>query len=621
MLLTRLLLLVALAVHLLYAALPLPLLTTERSDALVPAVLAVAPLFALAWLASKYRHQPHRWAVVSLVVAAMQSLGATAAIVMHLRPTELPPALNLVVCLALWLPSTLFAWLAGRALLARPAEVLGTSPYQVNFPLRAVEKASANADSVVVTDRAVEIWLQRASSEPMELAPGQKRGRVPWKTLPLNDITAAAVRSAVPGEAPWAVLRHGPSQSVPAGEVAVVRFGGVDQVLPVEDPAKFAELIRARTGRVLPSRVDQPARVLGAHVAEVLPAPEPEGPKVHPTRGPDDPLPTGPGLAVRWLVAAPLALIGVAGLPLALLLSTGATAGFLAWIGVAVVAWLGNVRVPRVWGRVAFLPVPVTLMWLVVEKQWLFALALVLCPVLGRLAGAVFTNWRGTDLGASGVEVPFKLLTGERLHLQEDRLVLEPEGKGELPYALWLADVDLVQCGVRAAPEVGDWYAPGGHRRSVFDSTWLRIVAGPQQWLVPTRDLRLVAELVRARATTAAPAPPDDLDLAGWYRLRAWAVSKTDGGILKLGLRKNGIGWRLFAAAAAGSFAFLLVPMAPMRIPGLVAAVLAVAALADWARLRPGLRRAEHHSLPPGSPNWGEVRADHAPVLAYQPWV
>ncbi|HWO63744.1 MAG TPA: hypothetical protein VNO31_27290, partial [Umezawaea sp.] len=338
MLPTRLLLLVALAIHLFYAALPLPLLGTEKSDALVPAVLAVAPLFALAWLASKYRHRPHRWAVVSLAVAAVQSLGATAAVVMHLRPTELHPALNIVLCVALWLPSTLFAWLAGRAVLAQPSDVLGTSPYQVEFPLRVVEKASTNADSVVVTDRAVEIWIQRASAEPMDLAPGQKRGRVPWKTLPLKDITAAAVRSAVPGEAPWAVLRNGPSQSVPAGEVAVVRFGGVDQVLPVENPAKFADLIRARTGRVLPSHVAQPAQVSDTHVAEVLPAPDPEGPKVYPTRGPDNPLPPGPGLVVRWLVAAPLALIGIAGLPLALLLSTGATAGFLAWTGVAVVA-------------------------------------------------------------------------------------------------------------------------------------------------------------------------------------------------------------------------------------------------------------------------------------------
>ena len=233
----------------------------------------------------------------------------------------------------------------------------------------------------------------------------------------------------------------------------------------------------------------------------------------------------------------------------------------------------------------------------------------------------MFTNWRGTDVGGSAVEVPFKLLTGERLHLQANRLVREPSARTGLPFALWLADVSLVQCGTRAAPEVGDWHSPGGRPTAVFDSTWLRIVAGRQQWFMPTRDLRLIADLVKARAATATPAPPDDLDLAGWHRLRVWAAAKTGGGIAKLGLRKNGIGWRLFVAAAAGSFAFMLLPLAPARVPGLVCAVIAVIALVDWARLRPGLRQAEHHSLPPGSPNWGEVRPDHAPVFAYQPWV
>jgi hypothetical protein len=616
---SRLLLLLALVIHLVYAALPLPLLATEKTDALIPSVLTLAPLAGLVWFGWKHRYQPSRWAVVSLVTAAVQSLGAMAAIGMHLRPGELHPGLNVLLCLALWVPPTLVAWLAHFALTARPAEVLGTSPFHVDFPIRVVEKSFWNADSVVVTDQALEIWLQRATGEPMDLAPGQKRGKVPWKTFPLAEVTAVGVRAAVPDEAPWAVLRHGPSQSVPAGDVVVVRVGEVDQVLPVEKAAKFAELVRARTGRALSSHVEQPVRELDVHVAEVLPAPDPVGPKVYPTRGPDEPLPTGPGMAARWLIAAPLAFLGVVGLPLVLLLATSAGAGFLAWTGVALVAWLCTLKVPRVWGRVATVPVPLSAMWLAGNKEWLFALALLLCPVLGRLAGAVFTNWRGTDLGGSAVEVPFPLTSGERMFVQRDRLVRRSHGV--VAQALWLVDVDLVQCGARAAPEVGEWFSPGGRLHAVFDSTWLRIVAGPQQWLVPTPDLRLIADLIRARAATAAPAPPDDLDLAGWYRLRTWAVARTSGGGVETKRPINGIGWRLVVAAIAGSFASMLLPLAPARIPGSVAAVIAVIALADWARIRPRLRRAEHHSLPPGSPNWGEVRPDHAPVFAYQPWV
>jgi hypothetical protein len=92
-------------------------------------------------------------------------------------------------------------------------------------------------------------------------------------------------------------------------------------------------------------------------------------------------------------------------------------------------------------------------------------------------------------------------------------------------------------------------------------------------------------------------------------------------GLMRPGSTRGALGWRLSAAAIAGGFAFLLLPLAPARIPGVVAAVIALVALADWARIRPGLRRAELHPLPPGSPSWGEVRPDHAPVLGYQPWV
>ncbi|MEO6087081.1 MAG: hypothetical protein ABIQ18_28610, partial [Umezawaea sp.] len=510
------------------------------------------------------------------------------------RPNDFPAGVNLLIYLALLVPPTLFAWLAQRA------TTTGDSPHQTEFPTRAARKSFWDNDSVVVTDKAVEIWIQRGATEPKQATPLNKLGKVPWKAIPLADITAVGLRAAVPNEPPWVVLRNGPSSSVPAGDVVVVRTDTEDQVLPVENAAVLVQLIRTRTGRDLPSHVEQPDLDRDAHVAEVLPAPDPVGPKVYAVRGPDEPLPTGPGLAVRWLIAAPVALAGVVGLPLVLLLATAATWGFLAWTGVALVVWLANLRTPRVWGRVALLPVPLGLMWLLIHRQWLFALALVLCPVLGRLAGAVFTNWRGTDLGGSGVEVPFKIPNGERLYLQRDRLVRHAGGKGVVPFALWLADVTLAQCGVRSAPEARIWQSPGGYGIAVYDSPWLRIVAGRQQWLTPTPELRLIAELVKARKTTAAPAPADDLDLAGWYRLRAWVVSKTYGGLVQA---RHGIGWRLSVAAVAGGFAFMLLQFTAMRVPGLAAAVIALVSLADWARIRPGVRRAEHHSLPPGSPN------------------
>jgi hypothetical protein len=618
--LARFLLVLTFAIHLVYAVLPLPLLATQPSNAAIPAVLAVAPLVGLLWFARRHRYKPHNWPTVSLIAAVIQSAGAIAAIVLYLRPTELHPALNLLGYLVLWLPPLLCAWLAQRVLLAPPSAELGNTPYQVRFQTRATQKSFWSNDSVVVTGEALEIELHAATSERRPVV-GEKPKRAPWKTVPLNDITAVGVRAAIPNEAPWAVLRNGPSRSVPVGDVVVVQTRTEEQVLPVEHARRFVELLHTRTGRALPSVVAEPVAELDTHVAEVLPAPEPTGPKVHATTAPGGPLPTGPGLSVRWLIAVPLALAGIAGVPLFLLLKTSAPIAFAAWIGVAVVVWLLNLRVPRVWGRVATLPVPLTLMWLAVDRQWILAPALLLCPILGRLAGAAFTNWRGTDLGGSAVEVPFRGLSGDLLFLQKDRLVHESRSKAHLPYAVWLADIDLIQSGARVGTEIAWWQLPGGLRNGVGNSPLLRVVAGRQQWILPTNENRLIAELIGKRAETAAPAPADDLDLAGWYRLRTWAVSKTYGSILRFGLRKDGIGWRLFAASIAGSLAGLLLQYRAALIPGLVCAALAVLLLANWARLRPELRRAEHNPLPPGSPDWGETRPDHAPVEGYQPWV
>ncbi|WNV91121.1 hypothetical protein [Umezawaea sp. Da 62-37] len=614
MLPSRLLLVLALAIHLLYAALPLPLLPTEKSNMLIPAVLAVAPLFGLAWFGARHRYRPQHWAAVSLCAAVVQSFGVMVAIIVLLRPTELHPALNLLIYLLLWLPPSVCAWLACKALAAAPPAVIGGTRHHIGFPIRAVQKSLWSNDSVVVTDEAVEIWLAEGGSET--------RGRGPWRTVPLNEITGVGIRAAVPNEEPWAVPRDRPGQSVPAGDVVVVRTAAEDRVLPIGHSRRFVELLRARTGRALPSQVEQARVVLGTHVPEVLPAPDPIGPKVYATRGPDEPLPTGPGLTTRWLIAVPLALAGVAGLPLALLLTTSAPVSFLAWIGVAVVVWLCNLRVPRVWGRVAFVPVPMTLFWLAGNKHWLLALALVLCPVLGRLAGAVFTKWRGTDLGASAVEVPFHSKNGERLFVQRDTAVLHMSGGQEvLPYTVSLADVELAQTGVHSGGEKTSWWhSPGGVVTPIWRTPVLRVVAGRQQWLVTLVEARLAAELIRARAATAAPAPADALDLAEWYRLRTWGSAKGRNKLLRVFLGRHGIGGRLVLAAWMGSFAFMLLPFPGARVPGLVTAVLALAALADWARIRPGLRRAERHPLPPDSPDWGETRPDHAPVLGYQPW-
>ncbi|MEO6091119.1 MAG: hypothetical protein ABIQ18_49250, partial [Umezawaea sp.] len=85
---TRIFLNLALAVHLAYAAFPLPLLATRPSEAALPAVFAVAPLLGLLWFRWRHGSKSHRWVAASLGTAVVQSAGMMAAIVLNLRPND-----------------------------------------------------------------------------------------------------------------------------------------------------------------------------------------------------------------------------------------------------------------------------------------------------------------------------------------------------------------------------------------------------------------------------------------------------------------------------------------------------------------------------------------------------
>jgi hypothetical protein len=51
-----------------------------------------------------------------------------------------------------------------------------------------------------------------------------------------------------------------------------------------------------------------------------------------------------------------------------------------------------------------------------------------------------------------------------------------------------------------------------------------------------------------------------------------------------------------------------------------VALAIAAALVADWVRVCRRLRVAQDNALPPGSPDWGDLRPDHAPLEGWQPW-
>ena len=125
-----------------------------------------------------------------------------------------------------------------------------------------------------------------------------------------------------------------------------------------------------------------------------------------------------------------------------------------------------------------------------------------------------------------------------------------------------------------------------------------------------------LAELIRSRPGT--PSQPPSLSYEEWRQLRAWAVRRTTAA-RRGNYTTVGIGWRLFAASVTANFAWMFSGVG-LWAGILIAAALTAGLLADWWRVRNRMRVAEHNVLPPASPDWGEIRADHAPIPGWQSW-
>ncbi|MFD9705315.1 hypothetical protein [Lentzea sp. NPDC059081] len=531
--------------------------------------------------------KPHHWPLVALGVSA------AAAITIVVVVGSKSPAVNMPILLGIPLVATYLAHLVSKR-----------APGKVLFEFRVDPRPSWYNDAVEVTDNGLEITAvsgggRVASSGPRKVSYG------------FTDLLGISTRPAVPGEAPWLTLTDGRGLPVPAGEVVVLRTTSGEQVLPVEEPQKFVSLVRSRVSGL--AEVHSPASV--AESNEVGQAPPPAGEIATPVQGPAVSL-AGPPLAVRWLVGAVLALTGTVVLPAVALLTTpGVPQIVLAAPVIAGVVWVLNRAVPRVWGRVALLAVPVSVLWLLGKGGYLWIPALVLCPVLGHLGGRMFRL--GANLGRD-VEVRVPLRDGASLYVQRDRLVHKlnkSHDGGVHPQALWLGDLTVVQPGTS---DVQPWQLPGGLTTRVGGGApLLRLVARPQQWILPAAQAGELADLIRSRQGT--PVQPSSMSLDEWRRLHVWAVRQTTG-IRRGDYVTSGIGWRLLAAAFTGSFALMFLVLG-LWIGALVTVPLTLGLLADWWRVRNRMRLAEHNPLPPGSRDWGETRPDHAPLPGWQPYL
>ncbi|MFI0466371.1 hypothetical protein ACH347_20020 [Saccharopolyspora sp. 5N102] len=373
------------------------------------------------------------------------------------------------------------------------------------------------------------------------------------------------------------------------------------------------------------------------HVPEVLPAPPASGTAVQPV--PASGTTASDAAPRRRATAFLLAALGIVLVPAGLLLLGSSTVpgyftGWAAgWIVVAAAAWLADSRTPRRWpgwALLAAVPQAIVNVMFAAPIGLVSLLAVIASPALAVLAHRRLARL-AEDLAELDVEiaVPLDAPGSGRLLIGRDRIVLDRTGSaGRVRQALPLAELAFAQAGEISGESGGWWRLPGGSGIRLRSGPALRLVAGPQQWVVHVADPQLVAAIVRRRATAAWPLRSGPQDLAAWHRLRGWAAARTT--TARGGSRAQAYpGFRILLGGVLAVFGSMLLTTAIGRGIGdpalwIIAVVVlgAGAFLAvDWLRVRRRLDQAELHQLPPGSPPWGDLRPDHAPLSEWRPFL
>ena len=641
---------VTVALHVLMLALTVALLPlgriTQADSLVIIIVLAVAPLAGVLWWERRRpsTHQPHKWPWRSLTVAFPQGIALGFAVNAVLDADALGTPLRLLLILAMPLIPAAAAELARRSLLWPMVAELGAGDVEVLVEPRTSHRPWFYSDSIALRSREIVITVRSG--------PGRAAYHPKTERIALADVTAVGARLALPQDSPWITLSDGRGLSVPPGDVVVVQCGlqgqAATRVLPVADAAVFAGVIRTRVSRVRGTAIAALPLEVGEHppqqehLPELRPAPDPTGPVAHPVTGPViQPMP-GPGMVLRWGLGFPLALLGIVGVPIALLAYGGllppgtglerARLGCCAlWTALAAGIWLRSVRQPRYWPVWALTSGLTTAVVVAVQGPGWPAL---LGPIIG-----VLLTWTGrqilirpvsADLAGSRLEIPMRLPGGATLLVQRDRMLLKVPGGGggAVPQALPLEQLTLVQLGQFAGDEARFWPFPGARMR-IGRGPVLRLVSGPQQWLIPVQAPHELAAIIRERAgATPARDTPAALTVTQWYELRTWAAQQLTKDPRAGGLRQRTVGFRLAIALPAAFLGTALISEsigrgAEVGSGAAVAGALLVVAMisaGDWIRVRRRLRVAEDNALPPGSPAWGELRADHVPLDGWQPW-
>ncbi len=634
------------------------------SGSVVTLVLALAPLFGAEWVSRRaqddWRLKSFEWWQYPVLVGFFCSMALMYGLVSAgYRSAFGAPHITVpAACFVLGIVLTLWAH---RTLVRRPSLIAG-SEFWVRLAAGAARQMWFNQDFVTVTGATV-ILEARSGAGRVASQPARKE-------IPLDSVSHLGVRASRQDDPPWAWLADGRGLPVPPGDVVCVRTRDDEHLIPVVESEALESVISGRV-RMLSGRAPQALAVNEAaaraedvtaeHVPEVRPAPSPTGQAATRGRVVRRDLPSGPGLPARWAASLVLGVGGVVAVPaFVTAIATGSLAGTpggedvragLAmtgwawlWIAAATLAGLGSRRCPRRWPWLAVLSAAPTAVALVVTGSidglppftplglppWQAAFALLLVgPTVAAVARVMWTRVPGTDLGSSGVEYPVSLASGAsgRLLVGRDSLVLDsrPSGHGgHVRHAMPLSELALAQAGQVVGP-AASWPFPGGTSLRLGDGPVVRLVSGQQQWLVPVTDPQLLIEVVMHRASRASNSPGTVESVDAWRELRAWAARATT--TVRRGqprqARENR--WLVAGLLAALAGTAILALTAGRFVDNIMLwgvgglTVLASAlVMGFWWRRRSRMRIAQFSALPPGSPAWGELRADRAPLTEYQ---
>jgi hypothetical protein len=211
--------------------------------ALAAAALAVVPLVLLLWWERRAptAKRPARWVPRSVAIVLPHAVGfGIAAAALLDRPS--PPGWGAVVLFAcatvlVELVATRFA---SRALRRPLSTDLGALDVEVLVKVRSSAEwlpAWVAHDEVRLTDDSIFITVRADSKHKFV------------ERIAFDDIVDVGTRRTNPQDGPWFVTEGGPTFWPPSGDVVVITQRRGKRLLPVYEPAGFADVLRARIGK------------------------------------------------------------------------------------------------------------------------------------------------------------------------------------------------------------------------------------------------------------------------------------------------------------------------------------------------------------------------------------